>query len=200
MFQQGDFVGQYEAVLIDLSPFNHPSNAARYSKLDHYQIILKTIQSRAELYPRNKAFLYSTTINDTFTAPNDYTYYQFTLNNNALLSNDAMDFLMTCSMAESMVFFDSSDVATRFLSRIRSWENLKNLRSLHFRVSKQSAKQLKIRPFLQRLPALQSLALDTRDFSQPELTTFLAGQNLPSSWVGIRHGILTTSVVLHKRH
>lgn len=152
-----------------------------------------------QLFPRNKAFIYSTSENGTFTAPNYYKYYELRLSSDAVIGNDEMSFLTTCSEAETMLFSDEGDVAPRLLNRIHSWDNLKNLRTLQFSANARYISQLKLRPFLQRLPALESLVITFPGLILVDIDDFLVSQNIPSSWT--RHGTMATNVVqFHKRH
>lgn len=136
------------------------------------------------MFPREQAVIFNSKSLEPFNIPNIYTYYSYTLSVSLTLSNEAIDFILTCENAETLIFHDETgDFTSRLMHRVDEWENMKNLRFLMLNVNKKQFANIKLREFFRRFPALQTLSIKLDiELNSKHFDKFLEEQSIPNAW------------------
>lgn len=98
--------------------------AAKFSKSKQYLLRFSSQQNHIQIFPREQAVLIELFMYEPINIPNDYIYYYYSMEAGAVLTNEAIDFILTCEKAQTIIFDDSGDLASRLLYRVDEWENM----------------------------------------------------------------------------
>lgn len=197
--KKGELPDIFQTIIVDTAVCARPLlEPSKFSRANHYHLKFNSQWTQIQLFPRDQAvFIRSQTI-EPFNIPNDYKYYYYSVKANVYLTNEAIDFILTCEKAETIIFDDSGDLASRFLHRIDQWENMTNLRSLSISISKYEVKP-ELREYFRRFPALQIFSIKfSVDLSSNDIDTYLEGQSIPNAWE--RHDSNQVNIHFHRKY
>lgn len=185
--------------IINVLPGAHSTllhESIHFHNATNFKITFFDGSNRITLFPRNKGVVISHHQNMSFTIPNNYNEYEYSLESQSILGEDEVDFLATLTQATSFTVQDMGDTMIRFKHRILQWPNLKNLQFIRMTVSKRFLFGSLFNAYLRFMPALRTAVFVFAKMSSREIEKFVKNQGIPYGWK--RHGSVKNVVAYHK--
>lgn len=125
--------------------------------------------------------------------PHTYRIYIIRLSSNATATNEDLNYIVQWSNAEVLQISDASNsnIAYGLLQRLDEMEDMAQLKGIMLNVQRHSYKELDIKLFLDRLPALKSARFYKNHLNRQERIHFINHLTIPDNWNSRnRHGFI----------
>lgn len=158
-----------------------PKLFANYTSYDQIRfkdnqmnIIVLNMPSKVDLFWRDGA-------NFTQGLPSHYTHYKLVLSDSVILSVGDYSNMFNWTKMTSFDVRDSRNFAYALSRRVAEMKSLP-LNHLKLKLQILSHEEIQVKPFLEQLPRLVSLKLDTGDLTSEQVALFLEIQEVPSNF------------------
>lgn len=138
-------------------------------------------------------------VNVTFGLPDNYEYYALTPRYMSELTAADYDNIVRWTDARSLAIDDFYsyiiDAAYELSRRVDDLSKCQHLQSIFLVLKPYSYGKVVVRPFLERLAALQSLEMQVEDLDEKSIVEFMKNQDIPANWTAHLNG----TVVQYRR-